>query len=125
MSVVELPEQIVVVADDAVTVGFARMVITIVCVPVPLAFVAVCVTVYVPAVLQVTPVTFCVVADAGVPLGNAHVQLVGLPDDVLVKLIGDPAHAEVVLAVKDAFGKAATVPAILTLSTYTQLPYRP
>lgn len=56
--VVELPAQIVVFVAVVVTEGAGFTVITSVCVPVPEPFVAVCVTVYVPAVFQITPVTF-------------------------------------------------------------------
>ena len=122
VSVVEPPEQIVVVPEVAVTVGFAFTVITIVCVPVPLALVAVCVTVYVPAVFQTTLATFCVVADAGVPLGNVQVHEVGLLFELSVKLIGVPAQMVVALAVNAPFGIAATVAVMLTLSIYRQLP---
>lgn len=91
----------------------------------PEALVAVCVTVYVPAVFHTTPVTFCVVAVAGVPLGNVHDQLVGLLFELSVKFTGEPAQTVVVLAVKAAFGKAAVCPLILILSTYKILPQAP
>jgi hypothetical protein len=86
-------------------------------VPVPLPFVAVWVTVYVPAVFQTTLATFCVVAEAGVPLGNVHVQLVGLFVELSVKLTGVPAHTDVALAVKVALGRADVVVVMFTLST--------
>lgn len=117
-----LPLQIVMVGDVAVTVGLASTVTVCVVVPVPFALVAVCVTVYVPAVFHTTLATFCVVALAGVPLGNVHVQLVGVFDDVLVKLTGVPAHTDVALAVNVALGNATTVPVMFTLSTNKQLP---
>ena len=123
--VVELPAQIVVFVAVVVTDGAGFTVITSVCVPVPDAFVAVCVTVYVPAVFHTTPVTFCVVAEAGVPLGNVHDQLVGLLLELSVKLTGVPAQTVVVLAVNAALGKAAACPVMLILSTYTMFPQAP
>lgn len=111
-----LPEQIVPPVVVVVTVGSAFTVITCVVVPVPAAFVAVCVTVYVPGVFHTTPVTFCVVAEAGVPLGNVHVQLVGPPLEVEVKLTGVPAQTVAALAVNVAEGSAAAVPVMLMLS---------
>ena len=117
-----LPEQIVAPVVVVAIVGNAVMVIVCVVVPVPDAFVAVCVTVYVPAVFHTTPVTFCVVADPGVPLGKVHVQLVGLPLEPSVKLTGVPAHAVVALAVNVPFGSAEAVPVILILSTYNACP---
>jgi hypothetical protein len=123
--VVELPAQIVGFVAVVVTEGAGFTVITSVCVPVPDPFVAVCVTVYVPAVFHTTPVTFCVVADAGVPLGNVHDQLVGLLVELSVKLTGAPAQIVVVLAVNAAFGNAAACPVMLMLSTYTILPHAP
>ena len=86
-------------------------------VPVPFPFVAVWVTVYVPAVFQTTLATFCVVAVAGVPLGNVQVQDVGVLLELSVKLTGVPAHTVVALAVNTAFGNAAAVPVMLILST--------
>jgi hypothetical protein len=112
----------VVVGEVAVTVGLASTVMVCVVVPVPFALVAVCDTVYVPAVFQTTLATFCVVALAGVPLGNVHVQLVGVAVDVLVKLTGVPAHTDVELAVNVALGSAEAVPVMFTLSMNTQFP---
>lgn len=71
---------------------------------------------------QTTLATFCVVADAGVPLGNVHVQLVGLFVELSVKLTAVPAQTEVALAVNVALGSADTVVVMLTLSTKMQLP---
>lgn len=116
------PLQMVVVGDVTVTVGFGNTVIVCVVVPVPFPLVAVCVTVYVPAVFHTTLATFCVVADAGVPLGKVHVHVVGELLDVLVNATGVPAHTDVALAVKVALGNAATVAVRLTLSTNRQLP---
>lgn len=116
---VELPLQIIAFDAVAVTVGAAFTVITCVVVPVPLPLVAVCVTVYVPAVFQTTLATFCVVAVAGVPLGNVHDHEVGLFVEVLVKLTGVPVQTVVALAVNVALGKAGVlVPVMLTLSRY-------
>ena len=117
MIVVELPEQIVPPDVVVVTFGLARTVMTMVCVPVPLALVAVCVTVYVPAVFQITDATFCVVAEAGVPLGNVHVHDVGLFVELSVKLTGVPEHTVELLALNAAFGNVDTVVVIFTLST--------
>jgi len=117
--VVPLPLQMVALEAVAVTVGDAITVITCVVVPVPLRLVAVYVTVYVPAVFQTTPVTFCVVADGGVPLGKVHVQDVGLFVEASVKLTGVPAQTVVALAVNVATGGSAEVVlVILILSTY-------
>jgi hypothetical protein len=99
-----------VVLDAVVaTEGAGFTVIISVCVPVPEAFVAVCVTVYVPAVFHTTPVAFWVVAEAGVPPGNVHDQLVGLLVELSVKLTGAPAQTVVVLAVNAALGNAIGV----------------
>ena len=77
---------------------------------------------YVPAVFHTTPVTFCVVADAGVPLGKVQFHVVGLLVEASVKFTGVPAQTLVALAVNAAFGKAAAVPVMLTLSRKVQLP---
>lgn len=122
MSATLLPLQMVVVGEVAVTVGVASTVMVCVVVPVPLPLVAVCVTVYVPAVFHTTLATFCVVALAGVPLGNVHVQLVGVAVDVLVKLTGVPVHTDVALDVNVALGNADAVPVMFTLSMYRQFP---
>jgi hypothetical protein len=118
VSVVELPEQIVVLDAVVVTVGKAFTVMTCVMLLLPLAFVAVSVTVYVPAVFHTTPVTFCVVAEAGVPLGNVQLHEVGEPVDPSVKFTAVPAHTVVTLEVNAAVGgAAAALPVRLTLST--------
>lgn len=118
VSVTLVPAHTAVVGDDvAVTVGVGRTVMVCVVVPVPFAFVAVCVTVYVPAVFHTTLATFCVVAFAGVPLGNVHVHVVGLFVELSVKLTGVPRHTEVALAVNAALGNAEVVVVMFTLST--------
>ena len=117
-----LPAQMVPAVVVVVTVGNAVTVITCVVVPVPDPFVAVCVTVYVPAVFQTTPVTFCNVDEAGVPLGNVQVQLVGLFVEPSVKLTGVPAQTVVALAVNVADGSVEAVPVMLMLSTYSACP---
>lgn len=82
-----------------------------------------CVTVYVPAVFQTTLATFCVVAVAGVPLGNVHDHVVGLFVEVLVKLTAVPVQTVVALAVNVALGSTAElVPVMLTLSRYRHCP---
>lgn len=78
---------------------------------------------YVPAVFQTTLATFCVVAVAGVPLGNVQDHVVGLFVEVLVKLTAVPVHTEVALAVNVALGNAGVdVPVMLTLSRYKHCP---
>jgi hypothetical protein len=77
-------------------------------------------------VFQTTLATFCVVAVAGVPLGNVHDQVVGLFVDVLVKLTGVPVQTVVALAVNVALGNAGVdVPVMFTLSRYKHCPYLP
>lgn len=111
------PTQIVALVVVVVTVGSALTVITTVELLLPLPLVAVCVTVYVPAVFHTTPVTFCVVAVPGVPLGNVQLQEVGPPVDASVKFTGVPAQTVVALAVNtDVGGKLAGVPEMLMLS---------
>lgn len=61
-------------------------------------------------------VAFCVVAEAGVPPGNVHVQLVGLLVELSVNVTAVPAHTVVVLAVNAAFGRAEVVVVMFTLS---------
>jgi hypothetical protein len=48
--------------------------------------------VYVPAVFQITPVTFCEVEVAGVPEGNVHDHPVGDPVETSVKFTEEPTH---------------------------------
>ena len=76
----------------------------------------------VPAVFHTSPVTFCVVADGGVPLGKVHVHEVGEPLEPSVKLTGVPTQAVVALAVNVPFGIADAVPVMLILSTYKACP---
>lgn len=111
------PLQMVAFVVVVATVGSAFTVITTVELLLPLPFVAVCVTVYVPAVFHTTPVTFCVVAVPGDPLGNVQLHEVGLPVDASVKFTGVPAQTVVALAVKaDVGGRLAGVPEMLMLS---------
>ena len=77
-----------------------------ICVAVELPFTLVAVndTVYVPAVFQMTPVTFCVAELAGFPEGKVHAHDVGAPVDASVKFTGNPTHTLLVLIVNAAIG---------------------
>jgi hypothetical protein len=101
-----LPEQIVVAEAEVETVGKALMTIVCVIVLLPFAFVAINVTVLVPAVAHVTPVGFCKVEVPGVPPGKVQAQLVGDPVEMSVKLTAAPTQALVGKNVKSATGGA-------------------
>jgi hypothetical protein len=107
LSVEVCPAQMLVGVAVAMIVGFGFTVITTVEFVLPFALVAVNVTVYVPGVAQVTPVTFCDVDEGGVPLGKVHDQLVGLPVEASVKFTGVPTQTLVALAVIAAVGGLA------------------
>lgn len=107
VSVVCCPTQMVVELADAVTVGEGFTVMTCVLLLLPFPLVAVSVTVYVPAAAQVTPVTFCVAADPGVPEGNVQDQEVGPPVELSVKFTACPMQIFVALAVNAATGAEA------------------